>query len=180
MSSDQDRDELAKQIRELDLDYMKGWINEDDYKARIAELKSQLAKAGGGEQGIPSISITEEQEQTSATTGMASAKREGTVDPVTAIRRTIQAMRRLPIERIAQESGVDAINATKIISDLLDGRELSGRIDRDSGDFILGTGTGPAPKTIAACPYCKSELERIAVRGETINCPVCNESFIVS
>lgn len=180
MVSDQDRDELTKQIRDLDLDYMRGWISEEDYKARIADLKASLAEIGGEEGDISSISVSTPQTQPSPPAGTPAGRKEGTVDPVTAIRRTIQAMRRLPIERIAQESGVDAINTTKIISDLLDGRELSGRIDHDSGDFILGTGTGPAPKTIAACPYCKSELERIAVRGETINCPVCNESFIVS
>ncbi len=178
MGSDQDRDELTKKVRDLDLDYMRGLISENDYKKKIEELKTKLAELGGGETDIPSISISLEQKHVG--TGTSPTKKDATVDPVTAIRRTIQSMRRLPIERIAQESGVDAINATKILGDLLDGRELSGRIDHDSGDFILGTGTGPAPKTIAACPYCKNNLERIAVRGETINCPVCNESFIVS
>ncbi len=179
MGSNQDRDELTKKVRDLDLDYMRGLISENDYKKKIGELKTKLTELGGEEADIPSISIYLEKQVGSGTV-TSPAKKNATVDPVTAIRRTIQTMRRLPIERIAQESGVDAINATKILGDLLDGRELSGRIDHDSGDFILGTGTGPAPKTIAACPYCKNDLERIAVRGETINCPVCNESFIVS
>ena len=68
----------------------------------------------------------------------------------------------------------------RILHDLLDGRELSGRIDHEAGDFILGTGTGPPPKTIAACPYCKADLNKIAVKGETVACSVCKESFIVT
>ena len=87
---------------------------------------------------------------------------------------------RISIERLSQDSGVSAHNVSKILGDLLDGRELSGRIDHDAGDFILGTGTGPAPKTIHGCPYCRTELERVAVKGETVTCSVCRESFIVS
>ena len=97
-----------------------------------------------------------------------------------AVKAAVQSMRRISIERIAQEAGVSATNVANILHDLLDGRVLSGRIDHDAGDFILGTGTGPAPKTLHGCPYCRADLNRVAVKGETITCSVCRESFIVS
>jgi hypothetical protein len=59
-------------------------------------------------------------------------------------------------------------------------RELSGRIDHEAGDFIFETGTSPPPKTIALCPYCKSELNKIAVKGETVTYSMFKESFIIS
>jgi hypothetical protein len=89
-------------------------------------------------------------------------------------------MRKIGIERIAQDSGVPAHEVSKILNDLLDGREISGRVDHDSGDFILGTGSGPAPKTVHGCPYCRAELDRVAVKGETVTCNVCRQSFIIS
>jgi hypothetical protein len=49
-------------------------------------------------------------------------------------------------EQIAQDAGVDMSQVAQILHDLLDGRELSGRIDHETGNFILGTGTGPPPQ----------------------------------
>ena len=157
-------------IKDLDLDYMRGIVSEEEYQSRLATLKQELQLASEETTGLIEVraSLHTPPERSLAT------------DPVTAIKQTIQRLRRISIERIAQESGVNAVNAVKILTDLLDGRELSGRIDRDAGDFILGTGTGPQPKTIAVCPYCRKDLERIAVKGETITCSMCQESFIVS
>ncbi len=171
--------QIEADIKNLDLDYMRGWISEDDYNTRIAELKTKLEDAGGDPAALATGS-----EMPSQTIELPKLKplpeKKAMVDPVTAVKRTIQAMRRLPIERIAQDAGVSASNVSKILSDLLDGRVLSGRVDHDAGDFILGTGTGPAPKTLHGCPYCRADLNRVAVKGETITCGVCRESFIVS
>ncbi len=157
-------------IKDLDLDYMRGLVSEEDYQRRLAALKQKLQFAGEEATGLVEARAT-----------LHSPPEKGlTTDPVTAVKQTIQKLRRISIERIAQESGVNAANVVKILTDLLDGRELSGRIERDAGDFILGTGTGPQPKTIAACPYCRKDLETIAVKGETITCTMCKESFIVS
>ena len=73
---------------------------------------------------------------------------------------------------------MDMSQVARILHDLLDRCELSGRIDHEAGDFILGT--GPPPKTIAVRPYCKADLNKIAVKGETVTCSMCKESFIVS
>ncbi|MHA1481704.1 MAG: PCI domain-containing protein [Candidatus Thorarchaeota archaeon] len=167
--------QIEADIKNLDLDYMRGWISEEDYNTRIAELKTKLEEAGGDPSALSAASPTIELPKLKPT-----PEKKAMVDPVTAVKRTIQAMRRLPIERIAQDAGVTAPNVSKIISDLLDGRVLSGRVDHDAGDFILGTGTGPAPKTLHGCPYCRADLNRVAVKGETITCGVCRESFIVS
>ncbi len=166
-------------IKDLDLDYMRGLVSEEDYKVKMETLKANLIAAGGTPSPTPTPRI-EATELQSAKLHPRPDERKATVDPVTAVRRTVQSMRRISIERISQESGVSAPNVTKILGDLLDGRELSGRIDHDAGDFILGTGTGPAPKTVHGCPYCRTELERVAVKGETVTCTVCRESFIVS
>lgn len=165
---------IEEAIKDLDLDYMRGLVSEEEYIQRMSELRKQLEAEGG----TPPPVVTQGVAAPSAPAGETLSKKAMT-DPVTAVKKIIQALRRIPIERIAQESGVDAVNVTKILSDLLDGREISGRIDRDAGDFILGTGTGPPPKTISICPYCKAELKRVAVRGETITCSICRESFIV-
>lgn len=167
-------------IKDLDLDYMRGFVSEEEYRTKMETLKASLVQAGG-----TAISVTQTPKIVAAELQAArlhppQLEKIATVDPVTAVKRTVQSMRRISIERISQESGVSAHNVTKILSDLLDGRELSGRIDHDAGDFILGTGTGPAPKTIHGCPYCRTELERVAVKGETVTCSVCRESFIVS
>lgn len=178
----EEHDEIAKletAIKDLDLDYMRGWVSEDEYKSKLDALKSSLIAAGGTPPAAPTPKIEVSELQT-AKLHPPQIEKTATVDPVTAVKRIVQSMRRLPIERISQESGVSALNVTKILGDLLDGRELSGRVDHDAGDFILGTGTGPAPKTIHGCPYCRTELERVAVKGETITCSVCRESFIVS
>ncbi len=171
--------QIEADIKNLDLDYMRGWISEDDYNTKIAELKTKLKEAGGDPSALSAASETP-----SATIELPKLKptpeKKAMVDPVTAVKRTVQAMRRLSIERIAQDAGVSASNVSKILSDLLDGRVLSGRVDHDAGDFILGTGTGPAPKTLHGCPYCRADLSRVAVKGETITCGVCRESFIVS
>ena len=172
-----DANKIEAAIKDLDLDYMRGLVSEDDYKTKIADLRNKLELAGGEPTGLAAARATLKPAPEAPT---MLAGKETMTDPVTAVRKTVQDMRRLPIERIAQDSGVSAVNVTRILRDLLDGRELSGRIDHDSGDFMLGTGTGPAPKTIASCPYCRTEMKRIAVKGETITCSICNESFIVS
>ena len=171
---------LEAAIKDLDLDYMRGRVSEEEYKTKMEAFKTSLIQAGGSSSPTmqtPKIGAAELQ---SAKLHPPQVEKRATVDPVTAVKRTVQSMRRISIERISQESGVSAPNVTKILGDLLDGRELSGRVDHDAGDFILGTGTGPAPKTIHGCPYCRTELERVAVKGETVTCSVCRESFIVS
>ncbi|MFX0044939.1 MAG: PCI domain-containing protein [Candidatus Hermodarchaeota archaeon] len=158
-------------IKDLELDYMRGMLSEDEYNKKTGELRSKLREAGG----VPS-GLSEARESLKP----PPTEKAVMTDPVTAVKKVVQAKRRISIEQIAQDSGVNAMNVTRILTDLLDGRELSGRIDHDGGDFILGTGTGPPPKTIKVCPYCRSEMERIAVRGETVTCSVCRESIIVS
>ena len=157
---------------------MRGWLSEDEYRTKMDALRASLVEAGGTP--APAAPKIEAAELQTAKLHPPAVEKQSTVDPVTAVKRTVQSMRRISIERISQDSVVSAHNVTKILGDLLDGRELSGRIDHDAGDFILGTGTGPAPKTIHGCPYCRTELERVAVKGETVTCSVCRESFIVS
>lgn len=171
MSDPEEIKRIEAAIKDIDLDYMRGMLSEDEYNQKIGELRSKLREAGGVLSGL-----AEAREALKP----PSTEKAVMTDPVTAVKRAVQAKRRISIEQIAQDSGVDAMNVTRILTDLLDGRELSGRIDHDGGDFILGTGTGPPPKTINVCPYCKSEMERIAVRGETVTCSVCRESIIVS
>jgi hypothetical protein len=172
--------EIETAIQDLDLDYMRGWVSEEEYKTKIAKLRQRLREAGGVVSEPPITQRIESADLKAAKLHPPLVEKRATVDPVTAVRNAIQSMRKIPIEKISQESGISAHNVTKILGDLLDGRELSGRIDHDSGDFILGTGTGPAPKTIHGCPYCRTDLERVAVKGETITCSVCRESFIVT
>ena len=179
----ENRDEITRletAIKDLDLDYMRGLVSEDEYRTRMEGLKASLVQVGGSLAAVPQTPKIEAAELQSTKLHPPQVEKRATVDPVTAVKRAVQSMRRIPIERISQESGVAAHNVTKILGDLLDGRELSGRIDHDAGDFILGTGTGPAPKTVHGCPYCRTELERVAVKGETVTCSVCRESFIVS
>ncbi|MFW9808082.1 MAG: hypothetical protein ACFFE6_01770 [Candidatus Thorarchaeota archaeon] len=171
---------IESKIKDLDLDYMRGLVSEEDYNKQIVDLRSKLEMAGGSVEEISSVHQIQPAELRAAKLQPPPSKKPATVDPVTAVKRTVQDMRRIALERIAQESGVSIMNVTKILNDLLDGRELSGRIDHDLGDFILGTGTGPAPKTIAVCPFCRNDLKRIAVRGETVTCSMCKESFIIS
>ena len=167
-------------IKDLDLDYMRGLVSEDEYRERMADLKRELVQAGGVPMESSVTRKIEPSDLQAAKLHPRPPEKKATVDPVTAVKRAVESMRKISLERIAQESGVSTHNVMKILSDLLDGRELSGRIDHDSGDFILGTGTGPAPKTIHGCPYCRAELDRVAVKGETITCSVCRESFIIS
>ncbi len=173
---------IESQIKNLDLDYMRGLVSEEEYNKKLTELKQLLAQAGGSPQDVTSVQRIEVDatELQSAKLQPPPIEKKATVDPVSAVKRTVEGMRRLALERIAQEAGVSTMNVTKILTDLLDGRELSGRIDHDRGDFILGTGTGPAPKTIAVCPFCRNDLKRIAVKGETVTCTMCKESFIIS
>jgi hypothetical protein len=180
MEHDDELSKIEAAIQDLDLDYMRGWVSEDEYRTKMTRLRQQQKEAGGVELEIPVVQKIESSDLQAAKLHPPPVEKKATVDPVTAVKRAVQSMRKIPIERISQESGVQAHNVTKILGDLLDGRELSGRIDHDSGDFILGTGTGPAPKTIHGCPYCRTELERVAVKGETITCSVCRESFIVT
>ncbi|TXT56660.1 MAG: hypothetical protein BAJATHORv1_20250 [Candidatus Thorarchaeota archaeon] len=163
-------------IQDLDLDYMRGLVNEEEYNKRLEELKTKMEAAGATTSRVSAIGETEPSESPKDMTPVKQAM----TDPVTAVKKAIEKMRRISIEKIAQEAGVSTLNASRILSDLLDGRDLSGRIDHDAGDFILGTGTGPTPKSIAVCPYCKKDLKRIAVKGETITCSTCRDSFIVS
>ncbi|MBE0527295.1 hypothetical protein E4H12_12660 [Candidatus Thorarchaeota archaeon] len=179
----EEHDEITKleiAIKDLDLDYMRGWVSEEEYRTKMDALRASLIKAGGTPSLATPTPRIEAAELQSAILHPPRIEKTATVDPVTAVKRTVQSMRRISIERISQDSGVTAHNVTKILGDLLDGRELSGRVDHDAGDFILGTGTGPSPKTIHGCPYCRTELERVAVKGETVTCSVCRESFIVS
>jgi hypothetical protein len=179
----EDQDEITKieiAIKDLDLDYMRGWVSEEEYRTKMDALRSSLTEAGGTPAPAAPTPRVEAAELQTAKLHPPPVANKATVDPVTAVKRVVQSMRRISLEKISQDSGVSAHNVTKILGDLLDGRELSGRIDHDAGDFILGTGTGPSPKTIHGCPYCRTELERVAVKGETITCSVCRESFIVS
>ncbi|MGY5865466.1 MAG: hypothetical protein RTV41_12745 [Candidatus Thorarchaeota archaeon] len=171
---------IQAKIKELDFDYMRGLVSEEEYNRQIADLKNQLEQAGGSVHDVPTVQKIEPAELETVRLEPPPPMKPATVDPVTSVKRTVEGMRRLALERIAQESGVSMLNVTKILTDLLDGRELSGRIDHDMGDFILGTGTGPAPKTIAVCPFCRNDLKRIAVKGETVTCNMCRESFIIS
>ncbi|MFW9792712.1 MAG: PCI domain-containing protein [Candidatus Thorarchaeota archaeon] len=171
---------IKSKIEDLDLDYMRGLVSEEEYNKQITDLKSQLERAGGSVEEIPSMHRIQPSDLQEAKLQPPPPQKQVTVDPVTAVKRTVESMRRIALEKIAQESGVSILNVTKILSDLLDGRELSGRIDHELGDFILGTGSGPAPKTIAVCPFCKNDLKRIAVKGETVTCNMCRESFIIS
>ena len=173
-------DKIEAAIKDLDLDYMRGWVSEEEYNNRMTELKQKLVQAGGTPVESSVTHKIEPSDLQAAKLHPRPPEKKVNVDPVTAVKRTVESMRKIPIERIAQDSGVAAHNVMKILNDLLDGRELSGRVDHDSGDFILGTGTGPAPKTIHGCPYCRAELERVAVKGETITRSVCRESFIIS
>ncbi len=167
-------------IRDLDLDYMKGWVTEEDYKTKMADLKVKLEAAGGSTVDVVSASKIDASELQGAQLQPRPPEKKAMVDPVTAVKRAVQSMRKISLERIAQEAGVQAMEVSKILADLLDGREISGRLDYDSGDFILGTGTGPPPKTVHGCPYCRADIDRVAVKGETVTCNVCRESFIVS
>ncbi len=171
-------EQIETAIKDLDLDYMRGWISEEEYNQKVSNLKSQLEAAGGTPVAVSPAPAIKPSDLASA--NLQPPEKKAMVDPVTAVKRTVQSMRKIGIERIAQESGVPAHEVSKILSDLLDGRELSGRVDHDSGDFILGTGSGPAPKTVHGCPYCRTEINRVAVRGETITCNVCRQSFIIS
>ncbi len=171
---------IEAKIKDLDFDYMRGLVSEEDYNRQIAGLKEQLKQAGGSVEEVSTVHKIEPTELQTAKLKPPPPMKPATVDPVSSVRRTVEGMRRIALERIAQDSGVSMLNVTKILGDLLDGRELSGRIDHDMGDFILGTGTGPAPKTIAVCPFCKNDLKRIAVKGETVTCNMCRESFIIS
>jgi hypothetical protein len=179
----EDHDEITKienAIKDLEFDYMRGWVSDEEYRTKMDALRASLVEAGGTPAAVAPVRKIEAAELQSAKLHPPPVEKKASVDPVTAVKRTVQSMRRISIERISQDSGVSAHNVTKILGDLLDGRELSGRIDHDAGDFILGTGTGPAPKTIHGCPYCRTELERVAVKGETVTCSVCRESFIIS
>jgi len=167
-------------IKDLDLDYMRGWVSEEEYNTKMGSLRSQLESAGGSLQTRTLEPRIDVEEVAAAKLAPVASPRKAMIDPVSAVKRTVQGYRKIPIERIAQDSGVPALEVAKILTDLLDGRELSGRVDHDSGDFILGTGTGPAPKTVHGCPYCRAELDRVAVRGESVTCTVCKQSFIIS
>ncbi len=171
---------LESAIKDLDLDYMRGWVTENEYTARMDELRSRLQALGGTLPVSTAAPRIKTEDLKSARLTSTPPEKKTLIDPVNAVKRTIQSLRKIPIERIAQESGVSAIEVTKILTDLLDGREISGRVDHESGDFILGTGTGPAPKTVHGCPYCRAEIERVAVRGETVTCDICRQSFIIS
>ena len=179
-SSNDEIDKIESQIKDLDLDYMRGLVSEEEYNKRLTELKQQLERVGGSAQEVSAVQKIQPAELQETKLQPPSIERKATVDPVTAVKRAVEGMRRLALERIAQEAGVSTMNATKILTDLLDGRELSGRIDHDRGDFILGTGSGPPPKTVAVCPFCRNDLKRIAVKGETVTCTMCRESFIVA
>jgi hypothetical protein len=181
--NDSSNDEITKiesQIKNLDLDYMRGLVSEEEYNRKMTDLRSQLVHAGGSPPEVSPVQKIQPSELQATKLQPPPVEKKATVDPVTAVKRTVEGMRRLALEKIAQEAGVSTMNVTKILADLLDGRELSGRIDHDRGDFILGTGTGPPPKTIAVCPFCKNDLKRIAVKGETVTCTMCRESFIIS
>jgi len=115
----EEHDEIAKletAIKDLDLDYMRGWVSEDDYKSKLDGLKSSLIAAGGTPPAAPTPKIEVSELQT-AKLHPPQIEKTATVDPVTAVKRIVQSMRRLPIERISQESGVSALNVTKILGE---------------------------------------------------------------
>ncbi len=176
MSGKDEIRELEAAIRDLDLDYMRGLVSEDEYGRKMADLRAKIAAGEVPKDVAPAPKIAASELQS---VRLRPPEKKAIVDPVTAVKKTVENLRRIPIERIAQDAGVPTHVASRILADLLDGRDLSGRVDHDSGDFILGTGTGPAPKTIAVCPYCSHELKRIAVKGETITCSMCRESFVI-
>ena len=125
-------DEITKiesQIKNLDLDYMRGLVSEEEYSSKMADLRQQMEQAGGSVQEVSSVQRIEPAELKATKLQPPPIEKKATVDPVTAVKRTVEGMRRLALERIAQEAGVSTMNVTKILSDLLDGRELSGRID---------------------------------------------------
>jgi hypothetical protein len=93
---------------------------------------------------------------------------------------SIQDSRRIPIEQIAQMREWTCLRWLESYTTFVMVDSCPVGIDREAGDFILGTGTGPPPKTIAVCPYCKADLNKIAVKGETVTCSICKESFIIS
>ncbi|MHA2423281.1 MAG: PCI domain-containing protein [Candidatus Thorarchaeota archaeon] len=177
-NSREDIERIETAIKDLDLDYMRGWISEEEYNQKMSTLKAELEAAGGKP---PEPAPTRKISQLEVVSqDLHPTPKKAMVDPVSAVKRTVQNMRKIGIEQIAQESGIPAHEVAKILNDLLDGREISGRVDHDSGDFILGTGSGPAPKTVHGCPYCRAELDRVAVKGETVTCNVCRQSFIIS
>ncbi|MBD3158657.1 MAG: hypothetical protein GF309_07700 [Candidatus Lokiarchaeota archaeon] len=177
---DRSVDEIQTKISDLDLDYMRGLVSEEEYKAKMEELQEKLEAAGGKPSGLSAAQKAKESLKSPPEEEFTQQRGVATTDPVTAVKRAVQKFRRIPIERIAQEAGVSAINTAKILTDLLDGRELSGRIDRERGDLLLGTGSGPAPKNIVVCPFCGRKMDKIAVRGETVTCNMCQESFVIS
>ena len=177
-NSHEEIERIETAIKDLDLDYMRGWIAEDEYNQKMANLKAEL-EAAGGKSTEPALTQKISQLEV-VSQDLHPPPKKAMIDPVSAVKKTVQNMRKIGIERIAQESGVPAHEVAKILNDLLDGREISGRVDHDSGDFILGTGSGPAPKTVHGCPYCRAELDRVAVKGETVTCNVCRQSFIIS
>lgn len=177
MSNESKTRDINAEIRDLQLDYMRGLVDANEYNRRLAEIQARLEKMGISAAEIRPTQGIVVPEFRAAKSSLP--ERKVAVDPVTAVRKAIERMRRMPLERIAQDAGVPTHVASRILADLLDGREISGRIDHDSGDFILGTGSGPAPKTISVCPYCRTELKRIAVKGETVTCSMCRESFVV-
>ncbi|MBS3793391.1 MAG: hypothetical protein KGY80_00625 [Candidatus Thorarchaeota archaeon] len=177
---DRSADEIQSKISDLDLDYMRGLVSEEEYRTKMEELQKKLEAAGGKPSGLSATQKAKESLKSPPEEKFAQQQGGATTDPVTAVKRAVQKFRRIPIERIAQEAGVSAINTAKILTDLLDGRELSGRMDRERGDLLLGTGSGPAPKNIVVCPFCGRKMDKIAVRGETITCNMCQESFVIS
>ena len=108
---------LEVAIKDLELDYMRGWVSEEEYKSKMDTLRASLIAAGGTPaEPTPRIEAAELQ---TAKLHPPPVEKVATVDPVTAVKRAVQSMRRISIERISQESGVSAHNVTKILGDLL-------------------------------------------------------------
>lgn len=173
-------EEIQSKISNLDLDYMRGLVSEEEYSSKMKELQKKLEQAGGKPSGLSVAQKAKASLRPPPEKEPVEQKGQATTDPVTAVKRAVQKFRRIPIERIAQEAGVPTINTARILTDLLDGQGLSGRLDRERGDLLLGTGSGPAPKNIVVCPFCGRKMDKIAVRGETITCNMCQESFVIS
>ncbi len=56
----ENHDEIANleaAIKDLDLDYMRGWVSEEEYQTKMNGLKSSLITAGGTPPASPGIAM---------------------------------------------------------------------------------------------------------------------------
>jgi hypothetical protein len=93
---------IESKIKDLDLDYMRGLVSEAEYNKRIADLKAQLEQAGGTVREISLVHKIQPTELQTAKLQPPPTQKQATVDPVTSVKRTVEGMRRLALEKIAQ------------------------------------------------------------------------------